>query len=225
MKIVYKILIVAPVLFLTGCHEDVIDVNLDTAPPRLVIDSSIDWVKNTTGNEQKIILSTTTDYYSNEFPAISGATVTVANTENTVFNFIETSGTGEYTCNNFNPVIGETFTLTILLNGEKYTATETLIGTPKIEDNIVQNNKGGMAGDEIEITYYYQDNGTGYNYYLYSVIMPHIMFRQYSVENNEKNQGSLTPVFYSHEDLESGDILNLKLYGISKRYYNYMNKI
>ena len=47
-------------------------------------------------------------------------------------------------------------------------------------------------------------------------------FPQYSIE---KNLGSLTPVFYSHEDLEPSDIINLKLYGISKRYYNFMNKI
>lgn len=225
MKILNKILTAAIVLFLTGCHEEIIHVDLDTAPPRLVIDASIDWIKNTTGNEQKIKLSTTTGYYDEGFPTVSGAIITVINTVNTVFNFRETSGTGEYICTDFKPVIGETYTLTIILDGETYTATETLIGTPGIEDAIEQDNKGGMAGDEIEITYYYQDDGNEYNYYLYSVIMSHVIFPQYSVENNEKSQGSLTPVFYSHEDLESGDKVNLKLYGISKRYYNYFNKI
>jgi len=225
MKRLNKVLVFVTVLLLTGCHEDVINVDLDTATPRLVIDASIDWVKNTTGNEQKITLSTTTGYYSDKFPAISGATITVKNTTNTVFNFIETPGTGEYLCTNFKPVIGEIYTLTVLLNGETYTATETLIGTPKIEETIDQNNKGGMAGDEIEITYYYQDNGAEYNYYLYSVMMSHVIYPQYSIENNEKNRGSLTSVFYSHEDLKPGDIVDIKLYGISKRYYNYFNKI
>lgn len=225
MKRINIILITIVVLFLTGCHEEVINVDLSTAEPKLVIDASIDWVKNTKGNEQKIKLSTTTDYYNEEFPTVSGGIVTITNTANTIFNFIETSGTGEYVCTNFQPIIGETYTLTIVLNGETYTATETLMGTPKIEDNIEQNDKGGMAGDEIEITYYYQDDGTEYNYYLYSVIMKHVIYPQYSVENNENSQGSLTPVFYSHEDLEHGDVVNLKLYGISKRYYDYMNKI
>jgi len=225
MKTFNIILIAAIVFILTGCHEDVIHVDLDTAEPRLVIDASIDWVKGTAGNEQKIKLSTTTGYYDEKFPLVSGAIILVSNAANTVFDFIETPGTGEYICTNFEPVIGETYTLTVNLDGETYTATEILVGTPKIENTIEQNDKGGMAGDEIEITYYYQDNGAEYNYYLYSVIMRHVIFPQYSVENNEKNQGSLTPVFYSHEDLESGDIINLKLYGISKRYYNYMNKI
>lgn len=225
MNILKSISAAAMIVFLFGCHEDVIDVDLDTAPPRLVIDASIDWVKNTPGNVQKIVLSETTGYYSDEFPSVSGAVVRVSNTANSVFTFSETPGTGEYICSDFEPVIGETYTLTVVLNGETYTASETLIGTPKIEDTIDQNDKGGMAGDEIEITYYYKDNGFEYNYYLYCVVMRHVAFPQYSVENNEKNQAGLTPVFYSHEDLESGDVLNIKLYGISKRYYTYFNKI
>lgn len=212
-------------LLFTGCYEDVIRVDLGTAEPRLVIGASINWVKGTTGNEQKIKLTTTTAYYDDKFPTVSGATITVTNTQNTVFNFIEATDKGEYICTDFEPVIGETYTLTVNLNEDTYTATETLIGVPKIENTIEQNNKGGMTGDEIELTYYYQDNGHEYNYYLYSLTMRHIIFPQYSVENNEKNKGALTAVYYSHEDLEVGDIVSFQLYGVSKRYYNYMNKI
>lgn len=225
MKSLNIILIVIIALSFTACYEDVIKVDLETAETRLVIDASIDWIKGTTGNEQKIKLTTTTGYYEDKFPTISGATITITNTKNAVFEFIESTSKGEYTCTNFEPVIGETYTLTVNLNGQTYTAMETLIGTPKIEDTIKQNNKGGMAGDEIEITYYYKDNGAEYNYYLYSVEMRHIKFPQYSVENNEMNKGALTAVYYSHEDLEMGDVLNLKLYGISKRYYDYMAKL
>ena len=129
MKRFNKILMLTIGLLLVAC-EDVIEVDLDTATPRLVIDASIDWVKNTLGNEQKIILSNTTGYYSNDFPTVSGANITVTNTTGTVFDFIEASVTGEYICTNFEPIIGETYTLSIQLNGETYTATETLIANP-----------------------------------------------------------------------------------------------
>ena len=79
MKLLQKIIILAVGLsvglFVTGC-EKAINVPLKTASPRLVIDASIDWVKNTSGNDQKILLSTTTGYYSSEFPSVSGAVVT-----------------------------------------------------------------------------------------------------------------------------------------------------
>jgi len=225
MKKVNIILTAIIALFLTGCHEEVISVDLSTAEPRLVIDASIDWVKGTTGNEQKIKLTTTTGYYEDEFPIVSGAEVTVTNSTNTVYYFIEVPNSGEYICTNFVPVIDETYTLTIHFDSDTYTATETLVAVPEIEDKVEQNDKGGMAGDEIELTYYYKDNGFEYNYYLYCFNMKYVIYPQYEVENNEMNQGSLTQVFYSHEDLEVTDDVTFKLYGISKRYYNYMAKL
>lgn len=224
MRIVLKFLIVIIGLFFTGC-EDTIHVDLKTTLPRLVIDASINWEKSTSGNEQKIKLTTTTGYYETTFPVVSGATITVTNSANTVFNFIENSGTGEYICTNFVPVIGETYTLTVISNGQTYTATETLVNVPKIEDNILQNNKGGFAGDEVEITYYYQDNVAQENYYLFGVKTDHVAFTEYEAENDENTQGNLMSEQYSHKDLKPGDVANIKLYGISKRYYSYFKKI
>lgn len=224
MKIFNKFLILVLGLFFIAC-EDVIEVDLNTATPKLVIDASIDWVKNTNGNEQKIVLSTTTGYYSSEFPTVSGADITVTNTTGLVFNFIETSGIGEYLCINFVPVIGDTYTLNIVLNGETYIASETLIATSDIENNIDQNDTGGFGGDEIEITYYYQDDDAQENYYLFGITTSNIIFPQYSVEDDENSQGNLTPMFYSHEDLAHEDDLNIKIYGISRRYYEYFNKL
>jgi len=224
MKILRNYLIIAIGLFLIAC-EDVIEVDLDTADPRLVIDASIDWEKNTTGNEQKIKLSTTTAYYDSTFPTVSGANIIISNSKNREFNFVEKPGTGEYICTDFEPVIGETYVLRITLNGEVYTATETLTAAPDIEDTIEQNNEGGMAGDEIEITFYHQDDGSQENYYLYGITTNRVAFPQYFVEDDENRQGNLTPVYYSHEDLESGDNVNIKLYSISRRYYDYFKKL
>ena len=64
--------------FLNSC-QDVIDVPLNTEKPRLVIEASINWQKGTLGNNQKIKLTTTTNYYSNVIPAVSGATVFIKN--------------------------------------------------------------------------------------------------------------------------------------------------
>lgn len=223
-----KIIIVSVVLsiglFLTGC-EKAINVPLKTESPRLVIDASIDWVKNTAGNEQKIVLSTTTGYYSSEFPSVSGALVTVTNASNTVFNFVETPGTGQYICSDFLPVIGQTYNLKIVLNGETYTASETFTPVPKIEDNIDQNDKGGEAGDEIEITFSYKDDASQANFYLNSFTQPHSPFPEFEVEYDDHTNGNLMQESYSHEKLKAGDQIDIKLYGISKSYYNYMFKL
>lgn len=211
-------------LFVTGC-EKVIKEDLKTAAPRLVVDASIDWVKNTAGNEQKIILSTTTGYFSSEFPGVSGAIITVTNPSNIVFDFVEMPGTGQYICNNFLPVIGQTYNLKIVLNGETYTASETFTPVPEIEDNIDQNSKGGEAGDEMEITFYYKDDASQKNSYLNSITEPHSAFPELEVEDDEHTNGNLMQESYSQEKLEAGDQVDIKLYGISKSYYNYMFKL
>ena len=224
MKIAIKILIVTMVLFFTSC-EEVITVDLETAPPRLVVVASIDWVKNTTGKEQKIKLSTTTGYYSPTFPTVSGAVITVTNSVNSVFNFTETPGNGEYICTNFQPVIGENYTLKITLNGETYTATETLINVPNMQANVVQNNDAGFGGDEVEVLTYFQDNGEQENYYLYRHQSNRVAFPQYQVENDENDNGNLITMYYSNKDLKPGDVMNIKLYGLSRRYFEYFNKL
>ena len=224
MKLLPTIIVISFGLFVTGC-EKVITADLKEAPPRLVIDASIDWVKNTAGNEQKIVLSTTTGYYSPEFPSVSGAVITVTNSSNTVFEFVETPGTGKYICSNFLPVIGQTYNLKIVLNGETYTASETFTAVPKIEDNIDQNDKGGEAGDEIEITFYYKDDASQANSYLNSIAQPHSPFPELEVEDDEHADGNLMQESFSHEKLKAGDKIDFKLYGISKSYYNYMFKL
>ena len=59
--------------------EDVVDIDLETAEPKLVIDASLKWPKGTSGNEQTIKLTTTTGFYENIIPFVTGATVFVTN--------------------------------------------------------------------------------------------------------------------------------------------------
>ncbi len=225
MKATRTIALLLAMAMVGSCHEEVITVNLDTASPRLVIDASIDWIKGTSGSRQTIKLTTTAGYYEEGVPAVTGAEVFVTNSSNTVFDFVEIPGSGEYVCSDFIPTVGEVYTLDILLGGERYTASETLVGVPDIEERVEQYDKGGMDGKDIELTFYFQDNGHEYNYYLYSFITDCVAYPQYEVEDNEMTSGNLTQVYYSHEDMRPGDGFVFKLYGISKRYHDYMAKI
>lgn len=224
MKLFKGFLILATGVFLAGCSK-VISVKLPAAAPKLVIDASIDWARNTEGNEQKIILSTTAGYYSEEFPKVSGARIYVSNSANTIFNFTETTGTGEYRCTDFKPVVGETYRLTVILNNVTYTATETLTGTPDLDTTISQNDKGGMTGDEIEVQFSYQDDGSQDNYYMSGIKTNRVAYPVFNLESDEDYQGRKMTEFYSHEDLAKGDSVNIKLYGTSRRFYDYFKKV
>jgi Domain of unknown function (DUF4249) len=223
MKMFRQFILATFALLLMQC-EEVIHVDLDTVDPKLVIDASIDWEKGTAGNTQTIKITTTSGYYDTESPTVSGATVTVT-TSSKDFVFSEGPETGQYTCTDFEPVIGESYTLTIGYNGQTYTASETLISTPDMEDQIDQINNGGFGGDEIEVKFYFQDDGSQNNFYMSSVQASFAKFPIYTVDSDERTQGNLTNLVFSHEDTAQGDILAIRLSGISERYFNYMTRL
>lgn len=211
-------------LFNSSC-EKVVDIELDNSDPKLVIDAIIKWEKGTTGESQTIKLSLTNDFYTNEILPANGATVTVTNSSNVVFNFIEVPNTGDYVCDNFQPVIGEVYTLEILYDGEIYNASSALYPTPDII-NVQQETVVGISGeDEIQIKYFYQDNGAEENYYLLGVKNPNKQFPEYGVVSDEFFQGNVMFGFYGSSETEPGITLDLSVQGISKSYYNYMNKL
>lgn len=220
MKNLRYILLAFTVIFFTSC-EEVVDVDLNTAPPRLVIDASIDWVKGTDGSVQTVKLTTTTGYYQPQIPVVTGAVVFITNSSNVVFDFIEEPGTGVYTCNNFVPVIGETYVLTVINDVQTYTATETLYAVPEIGE-IVQDNEGGFLNEDIEVRFFYQDDPEATNFYMYRFDTPVLPFPEYTVLEDRFFQGNEMFGIFSDEDLKPGDAVGIKLYGISQRYYNYM---
>lgn len=222
-KICFYLLLIYTTLF-TSC-EDVVNVDLSNAEPKLVIEAVIKWEKGTSGENQTIKLSLTNDFYNNEILPANGAIVSVTNSSNVVFNFVQVPNTENYVCNNFQPVIGETYHLEILYNGEIYTASNTLIATPDIL-NVTQETVNGISGeDEIQIKYFYQDNGTEENYYLLRVKNPNKQIPEFGVVSDEFFQGNLMFGFYRSSDTEPGTTLDLSVQGISKGYHNYMNKL
>jgi hypothetical protein len=220
MKNIKYILLILTVVFFASC-EEVVDVDLNTGTPRLAVYASIKWVKGTDGSQQKIKLTMTGSYYENTVPVVSDATVFITNSANTVFDFIETPGTGEYLCTNFVPVIGENYTLTIVHDGETYTASETLYATPEMQDPI-QKEDGGFTGEDIELTYYFQDNAAEEDFYVARIDTDIYPFAHYGALKDEFEQGNLMSLMLSDEDFKAGTTVGVELYGVSERYYNFM---
>lgn len=207
--------------FLSTSCEDVIDVDLETADPRLVIDASLSWVKGTQGNLQVIKLTLTAPFFDDTIPPANGATVTVEDSNNNTFTFIEQDNSGVYLNNTFIPEINGVYNLTIIYENEVYTATETLIPVTSI-DFVEQNNNGGFSGDEIEIKAYYTDPEDEENYYLFQFVNNQYI-TTLEVYDDEFNNGNQIFGYYSHEDLKSSDQLTIKMSGISERHYEFFN--
>lgn len=225
MNRLYIYLTILLAIAFTGC-EEAVDVDTDTAPPRLVIDASINWEKGTPGNEQKIKLTTTTNYFNTVPPVVSGATVFIKNSFDETFDFIETPGTGEYVCSTFIPQIGESYTLTVIQNGRTITATEILMPVPEI-DYIAQETIPGIEDeeDQVQVKTYFTDPGATDDFYLLRFQSSVTAIPEYGAVDDEFFQGNQVFGLYLNEDLETGSLLGVKLYGISEKYFRYMEKL
>ncbi|WP_299365868.1 DUF4249 domain-containing protein [Winogradskyella sp.] len=212
--------IVLFVSFFTNC-EDVIDVDLNTAEPRLVIDASINWFKNTAGNEQNIRLSLTAPFFDETVPPANGATVQITDSNNNSYDFVEDGLTGIYRNNSFVPIIDETYTLTVVYEGETYSGTETLKSVVPI-DFVEQENEGGFSGEDIELKAFYTDPANVENYYFFEFISDVAVVPSLDVYEDRFTDGNQIFGFYTEEDLESGDIVTIRNYGISERFYEFM---
>ncbi len=201
--------------------EDVIDVNLNEAEPRLVIEASINWLKNTPGNEQSIKLSLSAPFFDESVPPANGATIQITDNNNNTFNFIEEGNTGIYKNTNFIPVIDEDYYLTITYNGEVYTATETLKSVVPI-DYVEQINDGGFSGEDIEIKTYFTDPANIDNYYFFQYTSDIPVIPTLDVLDDEFIDGNQIFAYYTEEDLESGDEVIMRHFGISEQYYEFM---
>jgi len=221
MKRINLIIAFISLLILTSC-EEVVQLDLPTAPPRIVIEASINWQKGTTGNFQKIKLTTTTGFYDTSVPIVSGATVSVKNSSNVNFNFSEISGKGEYVCTNFIPVINEKYTLTVTSNGQTYTATEVLKSVAPITE-VIQNDKGGFTGNNIEIKTYFNDPANESNFYLYNYSYSSQVLQNFYVDEDTFYQGNRFFSVSLSDKVKKGDKINVTHFGISKSYYNYLS--
>ncbi|BDD11504.1 hypothetical protein FUAX_39360 (plasmid) [Fulvitalea axinellae] len=219
MRILF--LLACIVLVSTSCTE-VIDVDLNDGQERLVIEASIDWEKGTEGKTQSIKLSHSTPFYSqNGGRPAEGATVKITKTDDNKVFLFEDSGNGLYTTQVFEPAVGVEYALEIVYNGKTYIAKETMYGVSEI-DSIEENKEGGFGGDEIEIEVFAKDPEDERNYYFCEFSLENGKKLSQDVRNDEFENGNRVRFDYEWEDDPAGELINVKLYGISKNYYNFM---
>ena len=217
-----NILLAFGFLFSIFSCQDVVDVDLDTLPPKLVVEANINWQKGTLGNVQRIKLSTTTSYFSTTFPAILGATVQVRNSNSEIFNFTQVGTTGDYECTNFDPRLNAIYTLTIVHNGQTYEATETLTSVAQITV-INQNNQAGFNGRQIEIKTLYNDPPNIENFYLFKFKYKDRVRPDYYVSDDGFYDGNPFFSITQKDDLKKNDVIEISHIGVSKPYYNYLS--
>ena len=216
-----KLFFVIAILVISTSCEDVIEVDLNTMQPKLVIEASLNWFKGTRGNEQFIKLSLTAPYFDNNIQPAVNASVSIKDQNNITYVFLEDEAKGLYINRNFVPKIDQTYKLLITYDDETYEGKEILKPVVDI-DYVSQNMSGGILDEQTEIKAYYTDPEDEINFYFFEFVNKRSLAPSLEVYEDKFTNGNQIFGYYSTENLIAGDEVVIRNYGISEQFYNYM---
>ena len=205
---------------MTFACEDVIELDLNTAPPRLAIDARL----KMNPNEQMIQvikLSLTGGFYDENTTVVTTATVELLDiTNSTTYTFVHDADTpGHYTLD-FTPNLETDYKLIIHYDNEVYeSSVERLRPTVPI-DSLVQGNETLFQGDEKEVLVTITDDGTREDFYIFD-----FGYNLFLATKDEFYQGNAFTFSYFYDELEAGDTAEISVYGADERYFNFMTAI
>ncbi|MBZ9730537.1 DUF4249 domain-containing protein [Salegentibacter sp. JZCK2] len=219
MKYLSNIFILFLALNLSSC-EEVIDLDLEKSEPRLVIDASLIWFMNTSGDYQQIKLSQTTGFYEEEAEPVTDARVIIKTDTGEEFIF-EYENQGFYVNSEFNPKFEENYTLEISYQDEIYSSSSSFVPVAGI-DHIEQNNEGGFTAEDLEVEAFFTDPAGEDNYYLFRFSNFSTSRVSLEIYEDEFTDGNQVSASYSNNELAVGDEIFITMEGISKSFYNYL---
>jgi hypothetical protein len=219
MKKIY-ILIPLLILLFSNC-EKVVDIDLPTIEPKLVIDASFevlfDAAPVTANTVVKLRLSA--DYFEENIPTVANAVVFLTNlSDASIINFVDVNLDGTFMpLTNFVPQDSIEYELTVIYQNETYKGKATKVKSTPFT-NAIQGDDTLFSGKEIEVKVAFNDNDTSDNYYLFdftnNLFLP--------IEDRFFNGNAYNFSFYYQEDeIIAPTAVTIRMSGISKKYFTY----
>lgn len=209
-------------LFLTAC-EKVINVDLNEAAPRIVIDGLID---NGPG-PYKVMISKSGSYFNQPtLPIVSGALVIIA--DNTgITDTLAERAPGVYLTSRTRGIPGRTYTLTVLSDNIEYTGTSTMFNYVSIDSlSFIRTetqhfNFSGGSGNEKNVSLYcYFKDPPEKNFYRLKVFPEDTTdFDRYRLFDDQYTNGEETELRVGY--VVEGDTLRIDLLSLDKSTYGY----
>ena len=219
MKKIYIYTILTVLLF-SNC-EKVVDIDVPTIEPKLIIDASFEVLFNESPVKANVVvkLKLSTDYFDDTIPTVSDAIVFLTNTaDNAVINFSDVNLNGNFTpIINFIPKDAIAYELTVIYKNEIYKGNATKVKSTQI-DSAIQGDETLFSGKEIEIKVAFKDNVDNENYYLFNFTNNLFLPLEDRFFNGTNYNFSF---FYQEEEIEVPTNVTVTMSGITKDYFTY----
>lgn len=212
--------IIGLLLFFSACEER-IDVDLNDAEPRVVIEANLSDLQAT----QHIRVSKTVAFNDSvNALGVSDATVFVADSEGKYHSFWHEKD-GNYIAEDFMPVSGRDYSLYVEAEGETFYAScymPTYVGV----DSTGISRENILGERYYFATFKFEDPRDVSNYYKYDIAINNEKYRFSSVFRDKFNDG----LYVTHQvsdmdkDLNPGDYIAVRRYCIDEKVFKYWNE-
>lgn len=214
------------IILFTSC-EKVIDVPLNDADVQTVVEAKL----YDEPYQSFIKLSQSGSVYENsEFPAVSGATITVSDDQNNSWVFTEDPAEpGMYIDTTFITQPNTTYYLTVINGTETYTATGVTMSDVQFDSLDYQIAVGGFGQAESDTNYFtffnFTDNGAEDNYYRIIPFKNGVRSNSWYLSDDALYNGYNFRQPFFAEEFESGDTLLAVLISMDKPMYTYYSSL
>lgn len=211
---------IIPIFLLTlFSRQKVVTVKLDAAPSQLVIEGNI---TDTQGPDTVRIMRSVNFYADNNFPGVSGATVTVADNTGAKETLTEIPP-GIYITKTLKGTPGNTYNLSVVINDTIYTAASTM-PQPVNFDSVTFTTNSAFRKGQITPLVNFQDPPGITNYYRFEQQINGVPFsKDFFVFEDRLSDGRYIQWNLRMDSayLSTGDLLKVNMYCVDKNDYNY----
>lgn len=206
---------------LTFSCEDVIQVDLNSTDPKIVIEGII-----TDHPDYHLVrISRSTDYFTPEnFDPVTGAEVTLSDDTGNSEVLME-GYNGIYETSLIQGMPGRTYTLTVLYEGKEYSAVSTMPEAVEI-DSLVSEYYEGIFGVKGYIVHcYFQDRENVDDYCRINVIHANIRHYYYHLYQDRLTDGIYIDYDIFNEDFKPGNEVSIELLTLNKAAFEYYSTV
>jgi hypothetical protein len=219
MKKLY-ILSVLLIFLFTSC-EKVIEIDVPSIEPKLIIDASFEifFDKSPITAKVNVKLTSSADYFDETIPIVTNAIVFLTDlSNNTIIVFSDSNADGSFEpITPFIPADNTSYELTVIYKNETYKGVATKVkSTPFID--AFQGDQTLFSGKETELKISFFDAPIVENYYLFDFSKDLFLAVDDRFFNGAEYNFSF---FYQEDELVLPETLTIKMSGITKEYFSY----
>jgi hypothetical protein len=215
-------------LIFSGC-EEVIQVDLNSSKPAVVIEAKIYDVPDSNGLYTSVMISKSTDYFvPGIYPKVDNAEVTVHDDMGNVYQYVNL-GEGLYVDSNLVGTHDHTYFIDVKIDGKTYSA-ESYMPMPVFIDSVYYQRRPAFSGKKIVfVNVMFQDDPNTQNYERIKTFINNKAVPYYSVfsdrltNGNSLNIGNFLGI--EGEDLFFGDTITVQIEALDEAGFQYFKTL